>query len=249
MDGNYISTDIRYRDRLKSRRRSTSYAKVKSPGGGGARSRSVDLGVGGGARDSLLEEVGVGEGEGAGGGSGNVVIDEVFEEPNNVGGGENTVEEVTGGDGSVEVPLDGNVGAGAKNSNVTSAEESVVVPGGDGLGAGVERVVGDIGAMGSVEVPIIGEIGGGAEALIEEVVKVDGNGEDVLDDSNTVGDVYGMGGLEANDGVGGGAESGAGGAGGSGDMDGSGVEPIHHVPRWRLREILAHAEGECILLV
>ena len=27
------------------------------------------------------------------------------------------------------------------------------------------------------------------------------------------------------------------------------VEPVHHMPVWRLREILAHAEGKCIMLV
>ena len=36
--------------------------------------------------------------------------------------------------------------------------------------------------------------------------------------------------------------------GGDGNGDsGSPVEPIPLIPRWRLREILAHAEGECIL--
>ena len=52
--------------------------------------------------------------------------------------------------------------------------------------------------------------------------------------------------MEGMEGGGGGAEGGAGSGGNVGD---GGVEPIHHIPRWRLREILAHAEGECVLLV
>ena len=33
------------------------------------------------------------------------------------------------------------------------------------------------------------------------------------------------------------------------DTSGISVNPIPLIPRWRLREILAHAEGECIMLL
>ena len=40
--------------------------------------------------------------------------------------------------------------------------------------------------------------------------------------------------------------------GGGGAVEGgnveSVVEPVHHIPRRRLYEILAHAEGECIVI-
>ena len=80
MDGNFISTDIRYRDVIKSRRRSTSYGK-KSPGGGSVRSKSVEVGASGGAIGSIHEEVGVVFETGADSGGANTLVDEVFEEP------------------------------------------------------------------------------------------------------------------------------------------------------------------------
>ena len=50
MDGNFISTDIRYRDKVKSRRRSTSCANSGlSSSGGVGRSKSVGARSGGGA--------------------------------------------------------------------------------------------------------------------------------------------------------------------------------------------------------
>ena len=246
MDGNFISTDIRYRDMIKSRRRSTSYGKVKSPGGGSVRSKSVDVGASGGAIGSIHEEVGAVEGEGAGSGGANILIDEVFEEPNTGGGGATGIEEATGGDGGVEVQLDESVGADIESANVTGGMEDAVVPG-EGVGD-VDRVDGDGGAVGGVEVPVVRDMERGGEELSREVPKEGGIGGNVVEDSNSVEDVYGMGGFEGHSGVGGGAEGGSGDTGVSGDVD-SVVEPIHHIPRWRLREILAHAEGECILCV
>ena len=131
---------------------------------------------------------------------------------------------VTGGAESVEVPLNVGGGAGVEESNDIGAVENMVVPGGEDISGGVEEVAG-------------------------ERPKESVNPEGILDggDANTVGGVYGMDGMETEGGVGGGGAEG--GAGGGGNGDSSGVEPIHHIPRWRLREILAHAEGECILLV
>ena len=48
MDGNFISTDIHYRDKVKSRRRSTSCANNVMSSSGGARSKSVGARSGGG---------------------------------------------------------------------------------------------------------------------------------------------------------------------------------------------------------
>ena len=245
MDGNYISTDIRYRDKLKSRRRSTSYAKIRTPGSGGARSRSVDvMGAGGGVRNSVVEEVGVGEIEHVGGGSGAGLLDEVFELPINVGGGEGVEGNVTGGAESVEVPLNVGVGAGVEESNDIGAVENMVVPGGEDISGGVEEVAGE-----RPKESVNSDVGGAIPKGEDLVECGKPNSEAILDggDANTVGGVFGMDGMETESGVGGwGVE---GGAGGGGNGDSSGVEPIHHIPRWRLREILAHAEGECILLV
>ena len=33
------------------------------------------------------------------------------------------------------------------------------------------------------------------------------------------------------------------------DTSGINAEPMPLIPRWRLRDILAHAEGECMMLV
>ena len=97
MDGQFISTDIRYRELMNSRRRSTSYRKIKSPGGGSGRSRSVDAGMTGGAIGCISEEVGGMEGEGAiGGGVGNLV-DEVFEANPSSGGVTAVMDDSSGG--------------------------------------------------------------------------------------------------------------------------------------------------------
>ena len=65
---------------------------------------------------------------------------------------------------------------------------------------------------------------------------------------NVEGGVGGDDGVGGGDGVGG--EDGAGGGNAVNDNeDGSGIDPIPLIPRWRLREILAHAEGECIMLL
>ena len=125
--------------------------------------------------------------------------------------------------------------------------KNVVVPGGEDKIEGVEEVVGDIGSVDNMEVPGGEDVSVGVEEVVGERPKesVDQGGVLSGGDASTIGGVYGMEEMEGGVDVGG-AEGGA----GSGDNGGgSGVEPIHHIPRWRLREILAHAEGECILLV
>ena len=59
MDGNFISTDIRYRDKIKSRRRSTSCVNIVSGNGGASRSKSVGAksGSGGNLGNAVLEEL------------------------------------------------------------------------------------------------------------------------------------------------------------------------------------------------
>ena len=64
-------------------------------------------------------------------------------------------------------------------------------------------------------------------------------------DGNNMGGVHGMDGF----GTEGGVEGAEGGANVSGGVESISVEPVHHMPVWRLREILAHAEGKCIMLV
>ena len=71
MDGNFISTDIRYRDVLKSRRRSTSSSK-KSPGDCSVGRQSVGGITSGGAISPIYEEIS---------GGANTLVDDVFEEP------------------------------------------------------------------------------------------------------------------------------------------------------------------------
>ena len=242
MDGNFISTDIRYRDMIKSRRRSTSYGKLKSPGGASVRSKSVDVGASGGAIGSIHEEVGAVLGTGADSGGANVLVDEVFEEPNTRGGGATGIEEAIGGDGGVEIQLDESVGASMEVANLTEGMEGGEVPG--VCVDDIDKVDGDGGAVGGVEVPVIGEKEKGGEEPSREVPTEGEIGGNVANDGNGVEDVYGMGGFEGHGG--GGAEGGCGASGVSGD---SVVEPVHHIPRWKLREILAHAEGECILSV
>ena len=106
----------------------------------------------------------------------------------------------------------------------------------------IDMVEGSGGAVGGVEVPVVGEKEKGGEEPSREVPAEDGARENVANENVGVEDVYGMGEFEGN----GGAEGGCGASGVSGD---SVVEPVHHIPRWKLREILAHAEGECILSV
>ena len=139
MDGNFISTDIRYRDNLKCRRRSTSCAKAKSPGCGGARSKSVEVVVGVGVNSTVVEEVG---GEESGGGDGVNVVDDVFEEPvtiNTEDGLDNIV--VDGAQLEVQPDVGGAVGGESEN-NITVAKvegpgNMGAIGGKVGLGGGV----------------------------------------------------------------------------------------------------------------
>ena len=71
MNGNFISTDIRYRDVLKSRRRSTSASK-KSAGDCVVGGQCAGGAIGGSVVSPITEEV-------IGGAS--VLVDDVFEEP------------------------------------------------------------------------------------------------------------------------------------------------------------------------
>ena len=57
-----------------------------------------------------------------------------------------------------------------------------------------------------------------------------------------------LGNPEADSGSGVGGVSGSRGAEGGYSSE-SVIEPVHPIPRWKLREILAHAEGKCILSV
>ena len=193
-----------------------------------------------------MEEIGVEEG--VGGDSATGVVDDVFEEPINVNGGENMGDIAVSGANNVEVPNVG-VGAGGAVTVNISSEAKLEGPGGDNLIEGVGEVAGDVSVMDKMEVEG-GEVQGrGAEGLVGEKPKEVIIPGEVLggDDDNTMGGVYGMDGLGTEGGVG--EEGAEGGATVSGSEESSGVEPVHHIPRWRLREILAHAEGKCILLV
>ena len=107
MDGNFVSTDIRYRDRMNSRRRSTSCSPVPVDRGGGGRSRSVG---GRSVCGAIVEEVGGGVTmNSAEGGDGAGLLDEVFEDAvevsggGDIGGGEEItgILEVSGAEGEI----------------------------------------------------------------------------------------------------------------------------------------------------
>ena len=213
------------------------------------------MGVGG-AIGSINEEVAVvgGANESTGGAN---IIDEVFEDAND----------------GLYVELDEGVGSNITNSvpevpNVESGEISNVEGTGGAVGGvevpnvevnAVDGVGGSVGEVGGAEVPLLGEKEKGEKEKGgensrrevpckgnggEETTEVpDNGGRETIDSNNIgVGDIYGMGDCT---GVGGGV----GGCGGSSAGYEGIVEPVHHVPRWKLREILAHAEGECILSV
>ena len=263
MDGQFISTDIRYRELMNSRRRSTSYRKIKSPGGGSARSRSVDVGAIGGAIGPITEEVGGIEGEGAGVRGADGLVDEVFNEPTPGSGGAIGVENSRSGGGEIE-PIanisanieiatlnDGMKGAVVQSEGVKDEDrvdlDKGAVGGVEVPDEGITNVDSvDGGAVGGVEVPIAENIEGGGEETINDVLEEGEIGRSVAIDRDGGEDIYGMGGFDERGG--GGAEGGVGGAGVGGDVD-SVVEPVHHIPRWKLYEILAHAEGECIVIV
>ena len=284
MDGQFISTDIRYRELMNNRRRSTSYRKVKSPGGSSGRSRSVDIGAVGSAVETISEEVGGIEVEGGSVGGANILDNEVFEEPAVVSGGASVVESSVGG--GVEEPavvrggasvVENSVGGGVEVEpiNNVSATFNVASPNGGMKGVvdstgGVkdeDKVDIDHGAVGGVEVPNkdannAGSVDGGAVGGVEgpiledmerggEVQNPNVLEEGELDGSVGVdgaggGGIYGMGGFDEQS-VGG-AEGSVGGVDIGGDVNNT-VEPVHHIPRWKLYEILAHAEGECIMSV
>ena len=200
MNGNFISTDIRYRDVLKSRRRSTS-ANKKSAGDCVVGGQCAGGAIGGSAVSPIAEEV-------IGGAS--VLVDDVFEEP--------------------KAQVD-NLGVGCDATGLVNEVKDAEVP---GSGVGNPELGG--GAVGGEEVAVITGnkrgVGHASRQVQTEVL------ENAIEGATNV---YGMGGVEGQ-GIGG-AE------GGSGGMTGGNIEPVHRMPRWRLREILAHAEGECIISV
>ena len=254
MDGRFISTDIRYRELMNNRRRSTSYRKIRSPGGGVGRSKSVDGGFIGGAIGNITEEIGGVEGAVGGGGGGSSLVDEVFEPMESVGGAMDlnvggavprVDEEVHTNIGALEV---GDEGKEDKNVGIKEGDEEREVDGAVGgaevpCDVDVENVGG--GAVEGLEVPVLVESRGGARDSLENVLE-EGEIEGGVGNNRGGGeDVLGMGGFE---------EFGCGGAEGvsSGNISGgaeSVVEPVHHIPRWKLYEILAHAEGECVISV
>ena len=107
---------------------------------------------------------------------------------------------------------------------------------------------------------------GASEVQGVEVPDMSGNDKNVVDDDggavggigekeknrdDTIEEVRADGQLEnpvADSGSGVGGVSDSRGAEG-GHSNESVIEPVHHIPRWKLREILAHAEGKCILSV
>ena len=155
------------------------------------------------------------------------------------------VEEVNvvGGDGGVE---------GVIVDEVFESVEMVVSgEGGEGNMSGgaeaLDNVSGGGGAMGAEEPK--GEKEKGASLTGDEGVNAVNIGGDVEGSPGGAeeGDSASVGGGEddvGGDSAGGGIE-----VDGGEDTSGISVNPIPLIPRWRLREILAHAEGECIMLL
>ena len=109
-NGNFISTDIRYRERMNRRRRSTSCSPVPASRGGGGRSRSV----GGRSVCAIVEEVGGDDTISGAISGGDVAIpDEVFEDAVETSGG-NGAE---GGEEVIDI---------VEVSNVEGGDESTV---------------------------------------------------------------------------------------------------------------------------
>ena len=134
MDGQFISTDIRYRELMNSRRRSTSYRKIKSPGGGGGRSKSVDVGANRGAVGTISEEVGGIDVEGVGVRGANALDDEVFAESTGDVGGAAVVGDVRGGGADIE----------QANTNSTDIEIATTYDGKNGVVVENEDVQGEV---------------------------------------------------------------------------------------------------------
>ena len=131
---------------------------------------------------------------------------------------------------------------GDREDLIGGAVGGVEVP--DDINVDVEKV--DGGAVGGLEVPVVEDVKGGAKESISNVLEEGEIGRSVGSEREGGEDVYGMGGFEEFGSRG--AEGGVSGA----DVGGGAecvVEPVHHIPRWKLYEILAHAEGECIVSV
>ena len=194
------------------------------------------------------------EGDGAIGGGGNNLVDDVFEPIESgrgvtgvtVGGAVPKVdEEATNND---NVPKDGVEGEVEESVGVKEGDREDAI---DGAVGGVE-VSDDIDgekvdkcAVGGLEVPVAEEAIGGAKESMENVLEEGEIGGGVGNEREGGEDVYGMGGFEE---FGSGGAEGVSGANVSGGAE-SVVEPVHHIPRWKLYEILAYAEGECIMSV
>ena len=207
---------------------------------------------GGGIRGAVMGEMDGGDVPGIGADCGGDLglLDDVFEDALEVGGGGGGEENIaTSGIGVLEVSdAEGAIGGGGNGGDGTDMEVmdfenvggEVGATTADGEGAeiniGGNDSVGEIGTTADIN-PII-EDGGG--------VSVDG-GDGLGGDNGVTGGIEGVGGASVGGGDGFGGDESIGGEG-IGD-NGSPVEPIPLIPRWRLREILAHAEGECILLL
>ena len=127
------------------------------------------------------------------------------------------------------------------DNNGGGAVGGVEVP---GKNVSADNIDGD--AVGGLEVPIGETTKGGGEVSSNNVLEEGEIGGTVTIDNDGGEDIYGMGGFEECSGRG--ADDSVGGVGVGAGVS-SVVEPVHHIPRWKLYEILAHAEGECIMSV
>ena len=249
MDGDFISTDIRYRDgpvniKTKSkpkRKNAASYFVPKES------TKSADVGgacgggavVGGGVLDGLDIDV-IGGDE-----QGNLYV----------GSGESVV--VVGADG-VSGAMDNThndcSGGVIGNEDVfepdTNRGEKEKCSGGEG-GAEFMSVAQLANTSGgdNVEEMLLGGIDGGGVGDIN--VELGGGGIFVSEDDTGVGANIESGVESSSVGANSGEESGSVGASGGGAnvSVGRNVGHIPLIPRRRLREILAHAQGECMMLL
>ena len=184
----------------------------------------------------ISEEVdGMEKGGGVGGGEN--LVDDVFVPP--IPDNSGTIGERSSGSADGGAGVEPEVGNGGVGENLVDPNSGAV--GGVDVADGNDTKVGmDGGVIGGIEVPVEG-----AEERnnnMEEEGEIDNSGELNRDrDEND----SGMGGPEVHSG--GGAVGGGGAAVEGGNVE-SVVEPVHHIPRRRLYEILAHAEGECIVI-
>ena len=139
------------------------------------------------------------------------------------------------------------------NGGAEGVESMVEVPGIVGAGGGISAMD-VVEEEGESRKDSIGEKSKeGGEDILEDNISVSGGGIDgnlvVEGEMDVLGGEIGGGGADGSNvddsGCGGGAVGGVPSVNSSGD-NGSTVEPIPLIPRWRLRDILAHAEGECI---